>query len=101
MPGPAVCSPILWKWYEKYQLAAKEFTDTKLLAIFMGGPFLLHTAKPARTLDEIRTLKIRAAGSSLPAAKALGMTPVTLPRPRRTRRRSGVRSTGRCFRGRR
>ena len=77
-PGPAVCSPILWKWYEKYQLADKEFTDTKLLAIFMGGPFLLHTAKPARTLDEIRTLKIRAAGSSLPAAKALGMTPVTL-----------------------
>jgi TRAP-type transport system periplasmic protein len=44
----------------------------------MGGPFLLHTVKPARTLDEIRTLKIRAAGSSLPAAKALGMTPVTL-----------------------
>jgi len=62
----------------KYQLAAKEFTDTQLLAVFMGGPFLLHTAKPARTLDEIRTLKIRAAGSSLPAAKALGMTPVTL-----------------------
>ena len=77
-PGPAVCSPILWRWYEKYQLAAKEFTDTKLLAVFMGGPFLLHTAKPARTLDEIRPLKIRAAGSSLPAAKALGMTPVTL-----------------------
>ena len=78
-PGPAVCSPILWKWYEKYQLAAKEFTDTKLLAIFMGGPFLLHTAKPAKTLDEIRTLKIRAAGSSLPAAKALGMTPYRWP----------------------
>ena len=75
---PAVCSPILWRWYDKYQLAAKEFTDTKLLAIFVGGPFLLHTAKPARTLDEIRTLKIRAAGPSLPAAKALGMTPVTL-----------------------
>src|SRR6478752_1799748 len=55
-PGPAVCSPILWRWYEKYQLAAKEFTDTQLLAVFMGGPFLLHTAKPARTLDEIRTL---------------------------------------------
>src|SRR4051795_6960738 len=77
-PGPAVCSPALWKWYEKYQLAAKEFTDTTLLAVFMGGPFVLHTAKPARTLDEIRTLKIRAAGSTLPAAKALGMTPVTL-----------------------
>ena len=100
-PGPAVCSPILWKWYEKYQLADKEFTDTKLLAIFMGGPFLLHTAKPARTLDEIRTLKIRAAGSSLPAAKALGMTPVTLAATEATRRRSGVRSTARCFRGRR
>src|SRR3954454_21122761 len=77
-PGCAVCSSILLRWYDKYQLAAKEFTDTKLLAIFMGGPFVLHTAKPVRTLDEIRPLKIRAAGSSLPPAKALGMTPVTL-----------------------
>ena len=46
-PSPAVCSPILWKWYEKHRLAAKEFTDTKLLATFMGGPFL-HAHGQAR-----------------------------------------------------
>src|SRR5438876_4966094 len=38
-PSPSVCSPVLWKWYEKHGLAAKEFTDTKLLVTFTGGPY--------------------------------------------------------------
>src|SRR5918911_3656697 len=25
--NPALCSPIVWKWYTKHGLAAKEFTD--------------------------------------------------------------------------
>ena len=78
-PGPAVCSPVLWKWYTKHGLAEKEFTDTKLLTTFVGGPFLLHTMKPVKTLDELRALKIRAAGPSLPIAKALGFNAVPLP----------------------
>lgn len=78
-PKPAVCSPAIWKWYEKNGLAAKEFTDTKLLITFTGGPYGLHTTKPAKTLDEFRALKIRAAGPSLPVAKALGLNAVPLP----------------------
>src|SRR5205823_2969606 len=56
-----------------------EFTDTKLLVTFMGGPYGIHTTKPVKTLDEIKTLKIRAAGPSLPMAKALGLNAVPLP----------------------
>jgi TRAP-type C4-dicarboxylate transport system substrate-binding protein len=78
-PSPAICSPVLWKWYEKHGLAAKEFTDTKLLVTFTGGPYGIHTTKPAKTLDELKTLKIRAAGPSLPTAKALGLNAVPLP----------------------
>jgi len=78
-PKPTVCSPAIWKWYEKNGLAAKEFTDTKLLITFTGGPYGIHTTKPAKTLDEIRALKIRAAGPSLPMAKALGLNAVPLP----------------------
>jgi TRAP-type transport system periplasmic protein len=78
-PHPAVCSPVVWKWYAKHGLAAKEFTDTTLLVTFMGGPYGIHTIKPAKGLDEIKALKIRAAGPSLPMAKALGLNAVPLP----------------------
>jgi TRAP-type C4-dicarboxylate transport system substrate-binding protein len=75
----ATCSPVVWKWYNKHGLADKEFTDTKLLITFMGGPYGIHTVKPVKTLEEIKALKIRAAGPSLPMAKALGMNAVPLP----------------------
>ena len=78
-PNPRVCSPVLWKWYTKNGLAEKEFTDTKLITTFVGGPFLIHTVKPVKTLDDVRMLKIRASGPSLPGAKALGLNAVPLP----------------------
>jgi len=78
-PSSTVCSSVLWKWYAKHGLAAKEFTDTTLVTAFTTGPFGIHLAKPARTLDEIRALKIRVAGASVPVAKALGWSVAVLP----------------------
>ncbi len=78
-PSSTVCSPVLWKWYAKYGLAAKEFPDTTLLATFLTGPFEIYMTKPARTLDELKALKLRAAGASVPIAKALGLSIVALP----------------------
>ena len=71
-PSSTVCSSVLWKWYAKHGLAAKEFTDATLVTAFTTGPFHIHLAKPARTLEEIRALKMRVAGASVPVAKALG-----------------------------
>src|SRR5262245_40771856 len=70
-PSSTVCSSVLWKWYAKHGLAAKEFSDATLVTTFTTGPFHIHLAKPVRTLDEIRALKIRVAGASVPVAKAL------------------------------
>ena len=78
-PSSTVCSTVLWKWYAKHGLAAKEFTDTTLVTAFTTGPFSIHLAKPARTLEEIRALKIRVAGASVPVAKALGWSVAVLP----------------------
>ena len=78
-PNPTVCNPALWNWYTKNGLAEKEFTDTKLITTFVGGPFQIHTVKPVKTLEDVRALKIRASGPSLPGAKALGFNAVPLP----------------------
>ena len=78
-PNATTCSPALWKWYEKHKLAEKEFTDTKLLTIFMHGPGTIHTLKPAVTLDQLKDLKMRVGGSAVPIAKALGVSVVSMP----------------------
>lgn len=78
-PSSTVCSSVLWKWYAKHGLAAKEFTDATLVTAFTTGPFHIHLTKPARTLDEIRALKMRVAGASVPVAKALGWSVAVLP----------------------
>jgi TRAP-type C4-dicarboxylate transport system substrate-binding protein len=78
-PSATICAPALWKWYEKHNLAAKEFTDTKLLVAFMHGPGAIHTKKVVKTLEEIKDVKVRAGGAGVPIAKALGMSVVALP----------------------
>lgn len=78
-PNATVCSPAVWKWYHKHGLADKEFTDTKLLAIFVHGPGTLHTVRPVKTLEEIKGVKVRAGGAGVPIAKALGMSVVAMP----------------------
>ncbi len=78
-PSSSVCSAVLWKWYAKHGLAAKEFTDATLVNAFVGGPFHIHLTKPARTLDELRGMKLRVAGASVPIAKALGLPVAVLP----------------------
>jgi TRAP-type C4-dicarboxylate transport system substrate-binding protein len=78
-PSATVCAPALWKWYAKHNLAAKEFTDTKLVAAFMHGPGAIHTKKAVKTLEEIKDVKIRAGGAGVPIAKALGMSVVAMP----------------------
>jgi TRAP-type C4-dicarboxylate transport system substrate-binding protein len=77
-PNSTVCSPVLWKWYAKYGLAAKEFSDTVLLTTFTTGPFGIHTGKPVRTLDDLKGLKINGGPPAVPIAKGLGISLATL-----------------------
>ena len=72
-----MCSPALWKWYQKNGLADKEFTDTKLLTVFVHGPGTIHTRKPAKTLEELKGIKLRAGGAGVPISQALGMSAIS------------------------
>jgi len=78
-PSATVCAPALWTWYHKNKLNEREFTDTRLLVAFNHGPGLLHAAKPVRTIEEMKGLKIRVGGSGVPIAQALGMSVVAMP----------------------
>jgi len=78
-PSSSVCSSVLWKWYAKHGLAKKEFTDATLVNAFVGGPFHIHLTKPAHTLEELRGMKLRVAGASVPIAKALSLPVAVLP----------------------
>jgi TRAP-type C4-dicarboxylate transport system substrate-binding protein len=78
-PNATVCSPVLWRWYTKHGLADKEFTDTKLLNVFVHGPGTIHTRKPVKTLEEIKGIKLRAGGAGVPITQALGMSAVSMP----------------------
>lgn len=76
-PSATVCSPALWKWYQKNGLADKEFTDTRLLTVFVHGPGTIHTRKPAKTLEELKGIKLRAGGAGVPISQALGMSAIS------------------------
>ena len=78
-PSATVCSPVLWDWYTKHKLIDKEFTDTKLLNVFVHGPGALHSTRAATTLDQIKDMKVRAGGAGVPIGKALGMSIVAMP----------------------
>jgi TRAP-type C4-dicarboxylate transport system substrate-binding protein len=78
-PNATACSPALWNWYNKHGLAEKEFTDTTLLNVFVHGPGTIHTVKPAKTLEEIKGIKIRAGGAGVPISQALGMSAISMP----------------------
>ncbi|HEY7459375.1 MAG TPA: TRAP transporter substrate-binding protein [Xanthobacteraceae bacterium] len=78
-PNATVCSPALSRWYRKHKLDEKEFTDTKLLNVFVHGPGMLHTVKPVKTLEEIKGIKVRAGGAGVAISQALGMSAVAMP----------------------
>jgi TRAP-type C4-dicarboxylate transport system substrate-binding protein len=77
-PNSTVCSSVLWKWYAKYGLAAREFSDTVLLTTFTTGPFGIHTGKPVKTLQDLKGLKINGGPPAVPIAKGLGISLATL-----------------------
>jgi TRAP-type C4-dicarboxylate transport system substrate-binding protein len=64
-------------WYDKFK--PKEYDDTKVLYLFCGGPGQLASLKPLASINDIKGLKIRAAGDSAKIVSALGGVPVSIP----------------------
>jgi TRAP-type transport system periplasmic protein len=61
------------------QFKPKELEDAKMLYIHAHGPGLLHSKKPAKTLEDLRGMKIRATGFSAKVAASLGAAAVGMP----------------------
>ncbi|RYH04580.1 TRAP transporter substrate-binding protein [Salipiger sp. IMCC34102] len=70
-----------WKMYEE-SMAETDFQDMKMLATFVHGPGVFHTADPVETPSDLQGMKIRG-GSRLvnEMLTAAGATPVGMPVP--------------------
>ncbi|MCR9126837.1 MAG: TRAP transporter substrate-binding protein [Rhodobacteraceae bacterium] len=70
-----------WEMFEKH-MKDTEFRDVHILATWVHGPGLLHTAEPVRTPDDLQGMKIRGGSRSINSLLTeLGATPVGMPVP--------------------
>jgi TRAP-type C4-dicarboxylate transport system substrate-binding protein len=72
-----VASQVLFDLVEKYQ--PKEFEKVKVLTLFTCPPTNFMTAKPLKSLKELKGLELRVAGTSAEVLKRLGGVPVAMP----------------------
>jgi len=76
-PSGRVATRVANAFYDK--MKPKELEDVKVLYLHAHGPGLLHTQKPVRSLEDIKSMKIRSTGLSAKVVKALGGVPVAMP----------------------
>ncbi len=72
-----VASLVLLHLVEKYQ--PKEFEKVKILTLFTCPPTNLMTKTPVKSLEELKGMELRVAGTSAEILKLLGGTPVAMP----------------------
>jgi TRAP-type C4-dicarboxylate transport system substrate-binding protein len=78
-PNATVGSLTLWELTKEFQPA--EFSDFKIIAMFTTEPGYIQSRAPVRTLEDLKGMKLRAAGTGVPVLKALGAAPVGMPMP--------------------
>ncbi len=72
-----VASKLINAWYNEFK--PKEFDDTKVLYLFASGPSHFMTLKQLPSINELKGMKIRAAGDSSKIVEAMGAVPVSVP----------------------
>ncbi len=73
----SVASQVLFDLVSKYR--PREFEKVKILTLFTCPPTNFMTAKPLRTLNELKGVEMRVAGTSAEVLKRLGGVPVAMP----------------------
>jgi TRAP-type C4-dicarboxylate transport system substrate-binding protein len=58
-----------------------EYDKYKIITMFTTEPGYIQSRKPARNLEELKGMKLRAAGTGVPVLEALGAAPVGMPMP--------------------
>lgn len=76
-------SRVLWQLYEQFPAIQAEYKPVKLVSLWTTEPYALITRdKPVRTLEDVKGLKLRAAGTNATEmTKTLGAVPLTIPMP--------------------
>lgn len=83
MQSPEGTSKALWDFVTTTPAVAAEFKDVKLIALHVHGDGVFHmTAKPIKTLADLKGTKLRApTRQTNKLLAALGATPVAMPVP--------------------
>lgn len=64
-------------WYQKFK--PKEYDDVKVLYQHAAGSGVFLTLKPIGSIENLKGMKIRAAGETMKVAAAMGSVPVSVP----------------------
>lgn len=79
-PSGYVASQVTNDFFNKFK--PSEWDSVQVFYFATSGPLILQTiAKPVRTLEDLRGLKVRATGQMADVIKALGAVPVPLEMP--------------------
>lgn len=79
-PSGWVATQVVTDFYNKYK--PEEWKDVHILFLSTSGPLILETvAKPVKTMEDMKGMKIRAVGVMSDVIKALGGLPVPLQMP--------------------
>lgn len=79
--APEINLKIFWEIYNKFPEVRKEYETLKIVGTNVGIPMLLMTTKkPAKTIEDLKGVRIRVTGNALMRAmKELGLEPVGMP----------------------
>jgi TRAP-type C4-dicarboxylate transport system substrate-binding protein len=72
-------SRVLWEVTKEFQ--PKEFEKFKVLAMFTSEPGYIQSKNPVRNLEDLASMRLRAAGSGVPVIEALGGSAVGMSMP--------------------
>jgi len=76
-PNATVASLTLWDLHKKYQ--PESFKKVKVLTMFTCPPANIMSIDPVRSLDDLKGLEIRAAGTGVKIFELLGASPIGMP----------------------
>ena len=76
-PNAAVASAVMWDLYEKYK--PESFKDVKVITLFTCATAQILSKKEVKNLDDLKGLKLRAAGTGVKIMNALGAAAVGMP----------------------
>ncbi len=75
----AQATALINAYYKKFK--PKELDEVQVMYLHANGPFLFHTKRPVYKLEDMKGMKIRAMGTTVPIVEALGGAPVGATMP--------------------